>query len=243
MARTYSTDTEELEAAAKKAVGNWQGFESFGWHDRPDDGADFAIVHTVNRDSDLLEQSNAAFIAAELDSFMEECEDGTTPDVVPQHFGHWACGWVDGYAIRVYRDGKVTEAFRRYFELSTFARDVYPVLDEEDFGRREMEAAEANIKDAGESLARRRDNITLPAGDEWVGDVWRFLWDGDYNSSTENTDGRGAYPRDEDLLEAFESLGYIAPDPDAEPQPEPPYFSKHTPHLPGVDWTAGPEDE
>ena len=30
---------------------------------------------------------------------------------------HWAVGHVDGFCIRVYRDGEITEAFKTYHDL------------------------------------------------------------------------------------------------------------------------------
>jgi len=52
-------DEFDLETAAREARGNWQKFDCFGWHDRPEDCEEWAIVYTHNRDSDLLDQSNA----------------------------------------------------------------------------------------------------------------------------------------------------------------------------------------
>ena len=88
---------------------------------------EWAIVYTHNRDSDLLDQSNADAIDKALAPFTE----GDSPDVRAEHHGHWACGWIDGYAIRVYRNGQITEAFRAYHALAARLAD-YPVLDEED---------------------------------------------------------------------------------------------------------------
>ena len=71
-----------------------------------------------------------------------------TADVRAEHHGHWACGWIDGYAIRVYRNGQITEAFRAYHELAARLAD-YPVLNEEDFSRREYEATLENLLSEG----------------------------------------------------------------------------------------------
>ena len=60
-------------ASREEARGNWQKFDSFGWRSRPEEGAeDWAIVYTHNRDSELLDLSNAAEIDAALAPFMEE---------------------------------------------------------------------------------------------------------------------------------------------------------------------------
>ena len=48
---------------------------------------------------------------------MEPFTDGDDPDVVFESHDHWAVGHVDGFSIRVYRDGEITEAFKTYHDL------------------------------------------------------------------------------------------------------------------------------
>jgi hypothetical protein len=141
-----------LEAAAQEVVGNWQGFDSFCWHDRPDDCEQFAIVYTHNRDSSVLAESNAHVISEALAPYTE----GDDPDVYPEHHGHWACGWVDGFSIRVYRDDRITDAFCAYHALAARLAD-YAVLDEEDYSTRELEA----IDESWDNWARREFECAL----------------------------------------------------------------------------------
>ncbi|MFO0887730.1 MAG: hypothetical protein U0790_01145, partial [Isosphaeraceae bacterium] len=134
-----------LEDAAREAAGNWNRFDCFVW-DRLDDldnAEEWAIVYTHNRDSRLLDLSNADAIAEAMEPFT----DGDDPDVVMESHSHWAVGHVDGFSIRVYRDGEITAAFRTYHGLAERLAD-YPILDEEDYGRREYEATLENIADA-----------------------------------------------------------------------------------------------
>jgi len=58
MPRTY-IDWTDIEAAAKEAAGNHRKFDCFAWHERPDDDENWCIVYVSNRDSGLLDQSNA----------------------------------------------------------------------------------------------------------------------------------------------------------------------------------------
>lgn len=54
-----------LKDAAREAAGNWKRFDCFCWdrlHDI-DDPDDWTIIYTHNRDSRLLDQSNADAIA------------------------------------------------------------------------------------------------------------------------------------------------------------------------------------
>ena len=184
----------DLETAAKEARGNWQKFDCFGWHDRPEDSEEWAIVYTHNRDSDLLDQSNADAIDEALAPFA----DGG--DVRAEHHGHWACGWIDGYAIRVYRNGQITEAFRTYHELAARLAD-YPVLDEEDFSRREYEATLENLRSEG------FDSDCFAPPEDWAGEVFSWLWDHN-QSAVENRDGNGGYASKEEIGEALDAQGY-----------------------------------
>jgi hypothetical protein len=158
----------DIDRMAEEAMGNWRRFESFCW-DRAyelEDADSWCIVYGANRDSGLLDQSNAEATDKALESFM----DGDNPDVLSEHHGHWGCGWVDGWAIRV-RDsqGALTPAFRAYCELQEALED-YPVLDEEDYSRREYEATIENLSDAARGL-----DYELPEG--WESEVFSWLWD------------------------------------------------------------------
>ena len=157
--------TLDIEEAAKKAAANWQKFDSFIWfRDRDLDDADqWAIVYTHNRDSGLLDQSNASVIEKALEPFTE----GNDPDVVFESHSHWAVGHVDGASLRVFdQHGEITPAFRAYFELLE-QMEAYPALDESDLSQREHEATQSNIEDAAWRLKR---DFVLP--EDWVGQVY-----------------------------------------------------------------------
>jgi hypothetical protein len=189
-----------LEHAAKEVAGNWKRFESFLWYraSEIDDPDDWAIFYTHNRDSGLLDQSNADAIAESLEPFTE----GNDPDVVMESHSHWAVGHVDGFSIRVYRNGAITDAFRTYHDLME-QLDDYPILDEEDYSNREYEATLGNITDAAWRL---KHEYSLP--DDWESDV--YSWFSDHrHSAIENRDDQGGYPQEDDLRDAFDALGYV----------------------------------
>jgi hypothetical protein len=121
--------------------------------------------------------------------------------VVTESHGHWAVGHVDGFSIRVYREGEITDAFRTYHDLAERMAD-YPILDEEDHSHREYEATLENIADAAWRLKGEYD---LPEG--WEGEVFSWFWD-HRQSAVENRDDQGGYPEADDLRAAFEALGY-----------------------------------
>ena len=188
-----------IEDAASEAVGNWRRFTCFVWDrdrelDNPDD---WAIIYTHNRDSGLLDVSNADAIARALTPFSE----ADAPDVVFESHSHWAVGHVDGFSIRVHRDAEITEAFRTYHGLAERLAE-YPILDEGDYGEREYVATVENIADAAWRL---KGQYQLPEG--WECDV--FSWFREHRqSAVENRDDRGGYPEETDLRDAFDALGY-----------------------------------
>ncbi len=198
-----SIGTLDLEQAAKAAAGNWRRFPSFVWWRarEMDDAAGFAIIYTHHRDSGILDQSNAAIIAKTLKPYTE----GDDPDVIEESHSHWAVGHIDGFAVRVYRNGEITEAFHKYHELAE-RMDSYPILDESDFSQREYDATLENI---GLSAHRLKHDYALPDG--WEGDVFSWLSDNN-QSAVESRDDQGGWPSEGDLVEAFDALGFTRTD-------------------------------
>ena len=189
-----------LEDAAREAAGNWRSWTCFVW-DREreiDDAENWSIIYSHNRDSGLLDQSNAAAMADALRSFSES----ENPDVVFESHTHWAVGHVDGFSIRVYHDGDITDAFRTYHKLME-RLDSYPVLDEADYSNREYEAAIENIEDAA-----WRIKSTYDLTDGWEAQAYEWL-SSHRPGAVENKDDRGAYPSERDLLDAFTGMGYV----------------------------------
>lgn len=189
----------DLKDAAKEAAGNWRKFSCFVWYrdselERPED---WAVIYTHNRDSGLLDQSNAAAISMALLSFTE----GDDPDVVFESHNHWAVGHVDGFSLRVFRDREVTEAFRVYHELAERMAD-YPVLDENDYSEREFNVTFDNIGLAAWGL---KNQFVLP--EDWQSHVYDWLSE-NRDHSLDNRDDQGGWPEETDLRAAFEALGY-----------------------------------
>lgn len=197
--RNAGCESDALIEAAKRAAGNWRKFESFGWSraNELDDADNWTIVYTYHRDSGLLDQSNAAAIEKALAPFL----DGDEPDAIEEHHRHWACGWIDGFAIRVFRNARVTKAFRTYMEIRD-RLDDYPVLDEEDYCQREYEATLENFDSAVSGIRHEYD---LPEG--WKEEVFSWFWQNDQRA-VENRDDFGGYPSEEQLEAAFSTLGY-----------------------------------
>lgn len=188
-----------LEDAAREAAGNWQRFTCFVWFRERDipDPENWAVIYTHNRDSGLLDQSNAQQISEAMEPFT----DGGDPDVVMESHDHWAVGHVDGFSVRVCRGGQITDAFKEYHDLAERLAD-YPILDEEDYSRREYDATVENIADAA---WRVKHEYVLPEG--WEGDVYSWLCD-HRQRAVENRDDQGGYPEEDDLRAAFAALGY-----------------------------------
>jgi hypothetical protein len=189
----------DLEAAAEQAAGNWMKFRDFSWcrSSELDSPGDWAIFYTHHRDSGLPDQSNAAAIEEALEPYT----DGDDPDVVAEHHHHWAVGWIEGFSIRVFRNGQITAAFTHYHEMAQRLNN-YPVLDNEDYSRRQYEATVENITDAAWRL---RDEYDLPQ--DWENNVYDWFSEHDC-AAIEDPDDRGGYPTEHQLHTAFEALGY-----------------------------------
>lgn len=114
----------------------------FGWYGKPDwDDKNIFLYHYQTRDSDILEESNGAYI----EKFFKDYAEENTVEL--QEFGHWLCGWVKAVVIKIRdEDGKYTRAFQDMYGILVM-KDDYPVLDEDDFSNREFEAFEdvANV--------------------------------------------------------------------------------------------------
>ena len=191
--------TLDLEEAAKEAAGNWRKFRCFvWWREREMNDADqWAIIYTDNRDSGLIDQSNAAVIRESLVPFTK----GRNPTVVFERHDHWVCGHVDGFSIRVFSRGRITKAFRKYFGLLE-QLDSYSILDDTDYCNREYESALEGIDLAAWRLAAE---FILP--ENWTNQVYDWLSE---NAERElaNIDDQGAYPSEESLRDAFEALEF-----------------------------------
>jgi len=186
-----------IEAAAEEAAGNWKRFECFCWFREEADRGNWAIIYTHNRDSGLLDQSNAEVIHKALEPFTA----GEDPDVVFESHNHWAVGHIDGFSVRVFRGGEPTKAFATYHKLAQRIYD-YPVLDESDWSDREVEATEANIPEVAWKL---KNELELPA--EWAGEVYCWLSNNE-PGELESSDDQGGYPCEDSLQRAFAALGY-----------------------------------
>ena len=140
---------------------------------------------------------DATDIEAELDTFTK----GSNPDVAAEDHNHFLVGSIKGFSIRVFKRGRITEAFRRWHELAQRLAD-YPLLDEWDYSRRQYQATLQNLPEAARRL---RDDYDLPEG--WEPVVYEWLSDHD-DAAIENRDDRGGFPSEQQLRAAFEALGY-----------------------------------
>lgn len=78
---------------------------------------------------------------------MRPFSEGDDADVIFESHSHWAVGYVAGFSVRVFKNGKITTAFETYHELAC-QLDDYPILDESDYSDRDFKATLENITDA-----------------------------------------------------------------------------------------------
>jgi hypothetical protein len=204
MAKKYEGN-EDIELMAKADGGNHLKFGSFVWHYPPwdDEGMggpnDWAMFYTRNRDSTLIDQSNHAYIKKAMEPYEE---DGTAID--ERHTCSFF-GWHEGFAIRVLKDGKATDAYKVWSNIQDALSD-YPLLDDEDYSNREYEATIENIKDIATDV---RDD----APDHWAEEVYGYLSDNG-EDSLYSVDDQGGWPKDELVQEALRNLCYLDIDDD-----------------------------
>lgn len=123
----------DISFSAEELKGNWMKFNSFAWHDKPDDPENWCILLTKTRDSGILYQSNHAA--------MEEIllQDKYNQDVRYEYHKHWACGWVEGFAVRVIdQNDCYTEAFQEVHKIKVWLDD-YPILNDDDYYERQYD--------------------------------------------------------------------------------------------------------
>src|SRR5262245_26835639 len=161
-------DWSDVEGAARQVVGNWRDFECFAWSRGYDleDADQWCIWYTSHRDAGLLAQSNEQAINKRLEPFTE----GDDADLVFETHSHWAVGFVTGFSVRVFRaDGSITKAFREFCSIKE-QLDACCVLDEQDYGERDLQATLENY-----ACEMWRHRTVLPEG--WEGEVYQWFSD------------------------------------------------------------------
>lgn len=157
-----------------------------------------------HRDSDLLTQSNSAQIKA----FLEGREDFNEQWEIVRY----SCslvGWRDHLSYKVLDiKGEVTEIAKEIDGIYTHMRNVYPVLDEEDWSEREYDSTLDSIREQA-SYCGLIDNA--PDGFEY--EIYRWLSE-NADSELEAHDGFGAYPSEESIVECLTELKMYCKDND-----------------------------
>ena len=214
-----------LELASDLA-GKWTKFGSFVLdssvreHMTPE--SDWAIVYFRSRDSTLMEESNADAIEKRMKPFLGWIGDGSDCDTA--RHSHWAVGWVEGFYLRVFRDGKPTEAFREWAAIRS-ELDDYPILDDEDHSTRVYEATLDNLKEVVRIVCNKHD----VEGEVDEGDVFSWLDENDPNQ-LDDVDDRGGYPSEDSVLAALRALGFVKEEPEEEEDEQEEVLS-HQGHL------------
>lgn len=186
-----------IELAAK-LNSNWRSFPNFSWRDKPKDDSDLCIVYTLDRDAPILRTVNNAAIAKIMEPFCGIIDNGQ--DCQIENHSHSLCGWLSGYAIRVYKDGKITKAFREYAKVQYFLQEQC-CLNIENYIQRCREATVENIERVAYSFS---DEDSMP--EDWVEQVYWWLLQNDKLEEAQET---YVYTADDRYVkEAFLALGY-----------------------------------
>jgi hypothetical protein len=185
--------SREIIAEAKKRAGAHRQIPDFSWGGEPEDGENWMLYHLAHRDSDFLSQSNTHYIEKNFPD-QEDMVDH-------QSFSHWAVGWIDAVAIRVYdAEGAITEVFQKFYEDVIEALEQYPVLDEDHYSQLEWEDEQRVIEEAIKSYYKWECPLDEDEMDQAIGQVA-----GNNESDRFGGDG-GSYPSDEEIFEALAEL-------------------------------------
>lgn len=190
--RSYGSSAADLELAheaVKKA-------RNFVW-EGPSDESDpdkWAFTVSRHRDSGLLDESNFATISKDMEARFPD-------DVEVVHSSHWAVGWIDELAVRVFDEqGGITDAFHAIVDWKDKLED-YPIADEDDYSEREQNALIEHI--ASQIMF---SGFTVDDPEDWAYRVAQWLSENGYDNELENIDDRGAYPSEEAVQEALRVL-------------------------------------
>ena len=153
-----------------------------------------------HRDSNLLELSNADALI----KMLEEHKD-IRKDWMIVECDHWACGWVEHLAFKIFDDIETKQPSKVFKLLKQFNNELadYPVADENDYSKREYEATVENIKDCANQF-ELKDNLP----NDWPEQCWSWFWENN-QSAIENKDGNGGYPTKEEMKNCLISLDLI----------------------------------
>ena len=135
---------------------NPSGFDSYDNYLGETPSKDWLVLLYHNRDSDILTESNWDYALALL--------GGESESVEIFRFGHWACGWFEYLCVSAKNPCQNTTFIPKHIRIANkIESDLadYPVLDEEDFYRREQTEAEeiwGNCYDTKERIEYIREN-------------------------------------------------------------------------------------
>lgn len=148
------------------------------------------------RDSNLLDASNADAIEKILNENRQFDGDWQITRV-----SHWAVGWCEHLSFKVIKDGTIDELTEVFWKIHSIfeALDCYPVLNDDDFSRREYEQTLKNIEDIGCRW------LSDKAGASWAADVYAYLSD-NCPHEVDSRDFNGAYPTDKSVKDAMQAL-------------------------------------
>ena len=199
----HGLNLSSLATYTAAMVANWRMFGSFYWNwskQGIDDPDLWSIIYTHNRDSTLIDESNASAIDKAMASFVI---DGSA---YTEDHNHWAVGWIKGYSVRVYgNDGQPTPAIAAMYAIAC-QLEQYPILDETDYSERESEATYENISNEIAYYCRKHD---LNLDESLLYDAIVNWYDHNEPNAIESVDDQGGYLSSVQIHKAMIALGYV----------------------------------
>lgn len=153
---------------------------------------DMLVFLGRNRDSGLLDNSNFEVALNSL--------GGESDNIQIHRFGHWACGWFELILI----NPKAEDIIKQCEDMLNALSD-YPVLNDEDYYKREYESTLENIKDSA------KFNAHIDLDDNQLYQVYSWF-ENNNQRAIESLDDNGGYPDDNEIITALKALNLYTED-------------------------------
>lgn len=158
---------DSLETFAVQFAGNWRSFMGFVWtRDDIADPENWGIVYTKNHLSTPLEIVNAEHLKHLLWVYLyHKSKKRKQKHVYPICDHHFAHGQTEGFLVRVFNGGTVTNACATLYDHLSALRD-YPVADDEALDKLEAEIFDDEWPDILRDILFNFDGERWPFSDD-----------------------------------------------------------------------------
>lgn len=170
-----------VDDAAKAMAGNWQTWRNFVWFGSEEvpNSPDVMLGYLVNNESTLRQLANLRFARHKLASYWGNLTQGALVGDYGADF-HGDANLLSGLMCRVYQRGKITEPFRKLYEIAKTLKNSHDgVIDQETFKRVQREEFAKYVRgELGYQCGKRHiefsETLAAQVADELISDEVDF---------------------------------------------------------------------